>query len=156
MKPLLAFSLVLISACIAFCQQTNHSTNKGFKKLDWLIGTWNQTNVSKPGRTSHEHWEKVSSTELRGYAVTLQGSDTLFIEKTTILIKDNEVYYVADVPGNSAPVYFKFTELTTTGFTCENPEHDFPKKISYQVNGNTLKAQISGDGKAVDYLFERK
>jgi hypothetical protein len=47
------------------------------------------------------------------------------------------------------------TEITYTGFVCENPGHDFPKKISYHVEGHKLKAQISGDGKSVDYIFER-
>jgi hypothetical protein len=127
-----------------------------FQKLDWLIGTWNQTNVTKPGRTSHEYWAKSNQSGLSGYAVTLQGFDTVFVEKTTIIQKDNALYYVADVPGNNAPIYFKFTELTTTGFVCENPQHDFPKRISYQLDGQKLKAQISGNGKTVDYYFERK
>lgn len=150
MKVVFALSFILVINS-AYSQQTVDT-----KKLDWLVGTWNQTNVSKPGRTSHERWERYGQYELRGCAVTLQGSDTLFVEKTTILIKDNELYYVADVPGNSAPVYFKFIELTNTGFVCGNPEHDFPKKISYQLTGKTLKAQISGNGNAIDYYFHKK
>ena len=57
---------------------------------------------------------------------------------------------------NQKPVYFKLTEITDIGFVCENQEHDFPKKIAYQLDGKKLKAQISGNGKVIDYLFEKK
>lgn len=127
-----------------------------FTKLSWLEGTWTRTNVTKPGRSAHERWEKSSEHELRGYGVTLQGQDTIFLEKITVLINDNAIFYVADVPQNQQAVYFKFTEITKSGFVCENPEHDFPKKISYQLEGDKLKAQISGNGKAIDYWFELK
>lgn len=143
--------VLLLFAFNTYGQQTTPD----LKKMDWLPGTWNQTNVSKPGRTSIEYWEKYNQNELRGRAVTLQGTDTLFVEKATILVKDNDIFYLADVPGNKAPVYFKFTEFTDKGFICENPEHDFPKKISYQFDGKKLAAQISGNGKVIDYFYEK-
>lgn len=140
-------------ACSVSAQDTKPTDN--FKKLDWLVGTWNRTNA-KPGRSGVEQWKQTQSLELRGIGVNLQGTDTTFVEKLRIIIKDNSIVYVADVPENQKPVYFKLTEITENSFVCENPEHDFPKKISYQLEGNKLKAQISGDGKAIDYFFERK
>lgn len=134
---------------------SSHGQAGDFKKLEWLTGTWNRTNI-KPGRTAHERWEKITDDKLRGYGVTIQGSDTVFLEKMTLLIKDNAIYYVADVPENQQPVYFKLTSVTSTGFVCENPQHDFPKKISYQLDGANLKAQISGDGKSMDFLFRKQ
>ena len=127
-----------------------------FKKLEWLKGTWDRTDISKPGKSAHERWEKISQYQLRGYGITMQGTDTAFVEKISLLIKDNAIYYVADVPENKEPVYFKVTALTENSFECENPNHDFPKKISYQVDGQNLKAQISGDGKSYDFLFRKR
>lgn len=126
-----------------------------FKKLNWLEGTWNRTNV-KPGKSGHERWVKVSDTEWRGWGVSMTGKDTSFVEKLKVVIKDGGIYYVADVPQNNQAVYFKFTELTDHTFVCENPDHDFPKKISYRLEGNKIKATISGDGKSMDYLFDKK
>jgi hypothetical protein len=63
---------------------------------------------------------------------------------------------VADVPENKEPVYFKLTTITDHSFTCENPQHDFPKTISYIKDGIKLKATISGNGKSIEYLFDRK
>lgn len=127
--------------------------NMDFKKFEWLTGTWNRTNISKPGRTAYEVWSKEDGGKLTCHGGILQGKDTIFVERFSILAKDNAIYYVADVPENKQVVYFKITEITDLGFVCENPEHDFPKKIEYKFHGGQLKAQISGNGKYVDYLF---
>lgn len=111
--------------------------------------------MTKPGRSGYELWNKVGDHELRGHGGVLQGQDTLFIEKFSVLIKESFIYYVAEVPGNNQPTYFKITSITKNGFVCENPEHDFPKKISYHLEGVNLKAQISGNGKSSDFFFTR-
>ncbi|HRE66135.1 MAG TPA: DUF6265 family protein [Cyclobacteriaceae bacterium] len=122
--------------------------------LFWLTGMWNRTNV-KPGRTAHERWIKTNE-GLQGWGISMNGADTSFVEKLRIVTKDNKLYYVADVPENKESTYFLITGVTATSFICENPEHDFPKKIVYQHEGNTMKATVSGNGKSIDYFFERK
>lgn len=152
----ICFLFFLFSFSFGTLAQNNTlQASEDFKKLDWLIGIWSRTNA-KPGRTGVEQWEKTTTQELRGTGVNLRGTDTTFVEKLRIIIRDNTITYVADVPENQKPVYFKLTEISENSFVCENPEHDFPKKISYQLDGNKLKAQISGNGKVIDYLFERK
>jgi hypothetical protein len=136
-------------------QEANKETTGNFNKLSWLTGTWNRTNV-KPGRKAHERWELAGTLQMKGFGVSMKEKDTLFVEKIQLLVKDNHIWYVADVPQNKEPVYFKLTAITNDGFTCENPAHDFPKKIEYKLDGNKLRATISGDGKAIDYLFERQ
>jgi Domain of unknown function (DUF6265) len=126
-----------------------------FERLYWLNGIWNQTNIKKPGRALVEQWHKSGDYEMKGQATTIQNGDTVFVEHITLVIKDNAIYYVADVPQNKQPVLFKLTFISSTGFVCENPAHDFPKKISYQVTGVELKATISGNGKSIDYLYQK-
>lgn len=123
--------------------------------VDWLAGTWDRVNV-KSGRTAHERWEKISETEWRGFGVMMQGSDTIFLEKISIVMVNNEWFYVADVPENTAPVYFKFTQFENDKFVCENPSHDFPKMIEYWLDDHQLKARVSGDGKSIDYVFAKR
>jgi hypothetical protein len=141
------FLIFFIAATTAYGQNTSND----FKKLDWLNGTWTRTNM-KPGRNGYEAW-KSNGTTMTGKGIMMKGVDTTFVEKIRIELKDGQFYYVADVPENKGEVWFAFTEFTNKGFVCENPEHDFPKKISYEMDGNNLKATISGDGKAIDYLF---
>jgi len=41
-------------------------------------------------------------------------------------VKNNDVFYVADVKENKGLVYFKLTAISSSGFVYENAEHDFP------------------------------
>jgi len=148
MKTLFLF-LTLIAA--STCTQAQQKLSD----LAWLTGTWQRTNV-KPGRTAVEVWKKATAGEMIGKGASLQGADTVFVEKLKIILKDGTLYYVADVPENKEPVLFKFTELTSTSFVCENPTHDFPKKIAYKLEGNKLTATISAGEKKMDFLFVKK
>ena len=60
------------------------------KKLSWLEGTWNRTNV-KTGRTASERWVTTDQGDFLGWGVSMNGVDTSFVEKLKIIIKDNEV-----------------------------------------------------------------
>src|SRR5689334_3101498 len=99
-------------------------TAKDFIHLQWLIGEWKGTNT-KPGTTRIEKWWSNSNGELQGQGIVMKGNDTIFTEKAKLIIKDNHIYYVADVPENKEPVFFKLTSITNHSFTCENPKHDF-------------------------------
>jgi hypothetical protein len=152
MKKILCISL------LAFCfhnLSAQTSADNTFQKLGWLEGTWTRTNV-KPGRSGHERWVKVSETEMQGWGVSMKGSDTSFVEKIKLIAEDGNIYYVADVPENKEPVYFKLIQVLDNGFVCENPQHDFPKRIEYRLDGLQLKATISGNGRSIEYLFERR
>ena len=152
MKKISALALFFGLSFSLFAQTTSPKEN--FKKLTWIEGTWLRTN-GKPGKTTYEHWNTSGEFTLSGKAFSIQGSDTTIFEKTNLIIKDDAIYYVADVPENSKKVFFKLTSVTPDGFVCENPTHDFPKKISYQLTGSDLRATISGDGKSFDYLFTK-
>jgi len=155
MKKTYLLLLLWITFGHAYSQNVSKEIAGNFKKLKWLEGTWLRAD-SKAGQSGHERWLRSSPYEIRGYGVTMKGQDTLFVEKLRILVKDDNLYYVADVPENQTPVYFKLIEISNAGFVCENPDHDFPKKIAYQLEGSNLKATISGNGKSMDYLFKKE
>jgi hypothetical protein len=142
--------LLALLAITASCQPKSE-----VKKLSWLTGDWITTNP-KPGRTEYESWKLGSNGELGGVSLVMKGTDTLFVEKFRIDSRGGDLYYVADVPGNKEPVDFKITRITDNGFTCENPKHDFPKKIVYVKDGNNIKATISGDGRVRDFFYVRR
>ena len=149
----LFISITFLVAGLVFGQSPVKSTD--FKKLSWLDGKWVNTNP-EPGTSAYEQWSSISAKEKKGEGITMKGKEIVFQEKLKILIKDGSIYYVADVRENKEPVFFKFMELSDHGFVCENPDHDFPKKISYQLDREKLKATISGDGKEIDFFFERE
>ncbi len=148
---------LLLSIFILYFIHSSFSqvTDADFAKLNWLEGVWTRLDT-KPGRSGTERWVKISTNEWQGYGVNMKGADTTFMEKLKIISKEGSVYYVADVPENREPVLFLFTAITDHHFICENQQHDFPKKITYEKEGNKLKAMISGNGKSIAYLFEKK
>ena len=122
----------------------SYSQNTDMQKLAWIVDHWIATDGESK---SYEHWEKTNETLFTGGSETIKNGDTVFSEKLKIELIDGNIYYIADVSHNPAPVKFKLTKLTDSEAVFENPEHDFPKKISYkQVDGN-LHASIEGPGK---------
>lgn len=150
-KFLLIISL-LLSMHLTNAQETS---KQKFKKLQWLNGKWIRTN-SIAGHSGYETWDKVSDLKLSGKGITLKGKEVIFTENLSLIVKGNDIFYVVMVSGEKEPVYFKLTAIADNGFTCENPKHDFPKKITYSRSGNRVKAVISGEGKSVDYIFLRE
>ena len=148
---------LLLIMVLAISTIAVHAQNaeQNFKKLNWLSGIWQRTDV-KPGQTAEESWKISATNELTGTGITKQGDKIIFKEKLQLLIKDNQIYYIADVTTSKQPTWFKLTQLTDTVFVCENPDHDFPKKIVYQLSGNKLLATISGNGKSIDFNFVKK
>ncbi|WP_316836101.1 DUF6265 family protein [Pedobacter nutrimenti] len=150
--------LLLLVPCLCMLIMNNvqgqESQKQKFKALDWLAGKWIRTNA-KPGHSGYEIWDKVSDLKLIGKGVTLKGNDVTFTENLQFITKGSDIFYVVTITGEKEPVFFKLTRIDSQSFTCENPAHDFPKKITYRYDGKNIKAVISGDGKSMDYDFVR-
>jgi hypothetical protein len=151
MKKLLSGLLIVLMGCqFGFAQQSASDLSQ----LDWLAGKWERLDA-KPGQTAYENWNK----EVAGYkgeGIKMRSTDTVFVDKLSIRLRNENLYYVAEVSHNADPTYFKITELSQDGFICENPGHDFPKKIEYRLQDEkTIRVTISGNGKSVPFIFER-
>lgn len=148
-KQLILIVPILLLMSTAYGQETNQQK---FKKLEWLTGKWTRTNP-EAGQSGYETWSKVTDLKLSGKGVTLKGKKVVFVENLEFIVKGNDIFYTVMVTGEKQPTYFRLTALSADGFTCENPQHDFPKKISYKRDGKHVKAVISGNGQSVDYNF---
>ena len=145
MKRILLLSLTMLFA--SFCHA------QSMKDFEWLLGKWERSNT-QPGSEAFELWEWNDAT-LTGTGLTLQGTDTVFVEHLQLLKQADEFYYVADVAHNQEPTYFRITQVGKQQFTCSNPSHDFPKQISYELEGNMLKVVISGNGRSIPFIFNK-
>ncbi len=148
--------LLLFSLSCAAQDKISKQTKEDFQRLEWILNKWERTNV-RPGNTAFETWSRDSKYLFTGMGVSLKGSDTTFVEQLRIEIKEDKIYYVADVRENATPTYFHMTKITENGFVSENPDHDFPKMISYSLEGDDLTAIISDGGdKKMGFIFKRK
>ena len=138
--------LIVLSLLSASCDTESRKPEKaGLNKLDWFIGSW--TGVTSESIFT-EKWEKVNDTLFTCQSYFIKGSDTLSSETISLQQHDTSVFYVPLVEGqnDNKPIFFKLTYSDGTNAVFENPEHDFPQKIVYQLKENdSLIATISGN-----------
>lgn len=127
------------------------------QKLLWIADSW----VSASGETtSYEEWKVINDDLFEGGSKTIKEGKVIFSESLKIEKTADGIYYVADVAHNPAPVKFKLTSVTDTSAVFENPDHDFPKKITYLLEEGNLHAFIEGPGKdgnikKVDFYMQK-
>ena len=128
------------------------------QKLLWIVDSW----VSPEGSDSrsYEEWKVTGDNLYEGSSKTIKDGVVTFSESLKIENTPDGIYYVADVPHNPAPVKFLLTGVSDTSAVFENPEHNFPKKITYLLEDGNLHAFIEGPGKdgntkKIDFYFNK-
>jgi hypothetical protein len=117
--------------------------------LDWMIDSWISEN-----NESGETWSKKTENEYTGEGWQLQNGERKIFEKLSLVSKNDGIYYVADVSHNEKPVCFKLTKSDTNKAVFENPEHDFPDIITYElISPDILTAVIEGRNKKIEFRF---
>jgi hypothetical protein len=120
--------------------------------FDWLKGSW-ELKTSKG--IVYESWSRLNASTLKGISYKLSGSDTIVLETVHLSLFSSGWVYIPLVTGQNdgKTVTFRITYVDKEAFVAENPDHDFPKKITYARTGTHLDATISGDGKEIRYPF---
>ena len=125
----------------------------GVETLGWMSGSWTTTSG---GSVIEEHWTKPAGGTLIGMGRTLKGEKTAFFEFLRIETRPDGVFYVAQ-PKGRPPVSFRLVEQKDGFVAFENPQHDFPQRVTYQrAAENSMVAEVSGPqgGKMVTERFE--
>ena len=147
--------LLIVSFFLFQATHAQTSDSDALKAFDWLNGNWMRT-TSKSN--SYESWTKKSMYLFDGISYSVKDNDTIIEERIKIVKDGNDIFYIADVPHNPAPVAFKLTEMSENKFVFENKTHDFPQTVVYErIADDKFIATIAGikkDGKASAYSFE--
>ncbi|MEO1188949.1 MAG: DUF6265 family protein [Pseudomonadota bacterium] len=104
--------------------------------LDWLTGCWQSTDGS-----SREVWSPSEDGYYFGYSVVLNDGQLAFFEQMRIEPAENPIFNA--YPRGEGPSAFPAISQTGTSVTFANADHDYPQKIKYTRNGDSLKAVIS-------------
>ncbi len=92
-----------------------------------------------------EHWLPPRGDMLLGVSRTLKGGETIGFEYLRIFLADVHVTYIAQ-PGGRPSTSFPRSSGGVNWVRFENPAHDFPQRIEYRRQGDTLRAEIAGPG----------
>lgn len=128
------------------------------EKAKWLSGTWKN---SSPRGTSSETWNLVNDSTYRGASYFMAGTDTIASEDILLIQRGDALLYIPVVrnQNDGKPVEFTSTSISAEQLVFENPQHDFPQKITYtRISPDSLVAEISGtiDGQLRLRLFPMK
>lgn len=112
--------------------------------LAWMSGSWAGEH---DGGVIEEHWMAPSGNSMSGMSRMVAGGRTGFFEFLRIRTnKDGVVEYLAQPVGRCPPVAFALTRCGPGLAVFENPQHDDPKLIRYELAGDgALVATTEGD-----------
>lgn len=123
------------------------------KNFDWLIGLWENEKT----QNSFEEWKKGDSDSLvSGQGFRKIKEDRIISEYIQIRSEGNKYVYEARLPHSGDHVPFDIIQINEGGFICENDSYDFPKRISYELEGyDTLRVNLFGARKKVVFTFKK-
>jgi hypothetical protein len=98
-----------------------------------------------------EEWKKINNDYLQNRGYTVRGNDTITTERVALRNTTEGIFYTSTVEdqNNQQPISFKLSSAVNNVFIFENPQHDFPKRITYNlITKDSLRAWID-DGKEI-------
>jgi hypothetical protein len=109
--------------------------------LKWLEGNWSGTRTS--GASIEERWSPAKGGAMLAVSRSVNTRGQMFaFEYLRIVERDGGLVYIAQ-PNGAAPTEFVLSELTAKRAVFDNPRHDYPKRIVYELfEGGTLTATI--------------
>lgn len=140
-------TLTIITSC-------NDNYSK-IEKANWFIGEWENTSDEGSFR---EIWTKTNDSVYSGISIVVIEQDTVFYENISLEQKKDSVFYNVSVKGQNKDqaVSFYLTSSDYDKLVFENPNHDYPSKITYsKVSKDSIVAEIFGlkDGKKITESF---
>jgi hypothetical protein len=123
--------------------------------LGWMAGQWSR---EEGGRWTEENWTAPRGGVMLGVSRSGRGDALREFEFLRLQADaDGAVAYIAQ-PGGRAPAAFRLVAHDSASATFENPAHDYPQRIRYARDGETMTATISAidGGKAISWAYRRR
>ena len=108
--------------------------------LEWMTGTWSQTRGEEK---VSESWLGPGNGLMVAANLTTRGAQRRSFEFLRIADTPEGFSYFAS-PGGRPPTEFKLKTRGERRVVFENATHDFPQRILYWREGDTLVARIEG------------
>ncbi len=110
------------------------AANAGIEDLDWLAGGWVGTSNSS---SIEERWGPPLGGAMLGVSRTVKSDRMTGFEYLRIVERKGGLIYVAQ-PGGNPPTEFVLTEFDIGYAVFENPRHDYPQRIVYELTDDNL------------------
>ena len=133
--------LATVTALIATSLQA-----QDVSKLGWMAGHWMQKSDKEEVQ---ESWLGPRGNTMVATNLTLTAGRGSSFEFLRIGVKDGRIVYFA-MPGGRPATEFPLQSMTDSSVVFENVAHDFPQRIIYRRDGETLIARVEGKRRGAD------
>ena len=120
------------------------------EQVAWLTGCWEYKTEK---RTVEEHWMAPRGHTMLGAGRTVQGEKLLEFEMVLIREQDGQLAYESRPSAQPMAVFLSRT-IAEREVVFENLRHDFPQRIGYKRDGDSLLAWIEGPRKGQTHRIE--
>ena len=123
--------------------------------LGWMSGRWEAVEGQQ---WTEESWSAPRAGVMLGYSRTAQNGTVRAFEFLRLQAGADGVPVYWGSPGGEPAVGFRLTASTPASATFDNPGHDYPQRLHYVRDGETMVATISAiDGsRPVRWTFRRQ
>jgi hypothetical protein len=141
---------------IAITSILGQDSKYSLDELAWLTGcwSWSQENYERL-----EYWMKPAGNMMIGMSHTVSDGKTVEYEFLRIVDdEDGMIYYEAN-PSGQKQTRFKLIQSLAYRAVFENPEHDFPQRIIYDLHDDgsitaRIAGTVKGEEKYIDFPFK--
>ncbi|HEX6792171.1 MAG TPA: DUF6265 family protein [Candidatus Krumholzibacteria bacterium] len=131
------FLLVLLATTTAH----SHGEERPLSRLRWLVGRWENV---RPRLVMDEAWLPAVGNTMMGVGRVVK-SDSLVTYEIVIIREVGSRFAYEAHPAGQETTTFMSTVVNDSTIIFENPAHDFPQRIGYQLVGpDSLYAWIEG------------
>jgi hypothetical protein len=151
---LLALPLALF-ACNSMPQSNDATGPVDLSHMSWLAGEW--VTHTADGRVE-EIWSRPAGNSMMGMNRMTDSQNTHFFEYLR-LIKDGGNLVMIAQPNGGAETRFSLKGRQWRAATFENPDHDFPRTVTYELHGDdSMTVTLFGvkNGREVTEVFEMR
>ena len=142
----LALGGILLSASVEAGRAAPQGTP--LDALTFMTGCWRGAfgGGAAGAGTIEEYYSTPTSNMIIGVTRFVRGGRTVDFEFTRIMASDSGITLMPQ-PRGRPPTPFRMTSSDSVSAVWENPQHDFPQKISYRaLSGDSIVAAIEGPG----------
>lgn len=100
--------------------------------LSWIAGAWVGTRGTNGTTSIEERWSPPLGGAMLGVSRTVSRERMRAFEYLRIVERDGGLVYIAQ-PNGSAPTEFVLTEVSSNRAVFENPRHNSPQRIVYEL-----------------------
>jgi hypothetical protein len=117
------------------------------QRLSWMAGCWRQE--ASTFTTIDEMWMAAAGEIMLGTSRTVGRDRVVEYEFMRIQSTQNGVTFFAQLP-KQPETAFQLVTIDAQMVVFENAQHDFPQRVIYRLQGDTLTGRIEGtqDGKS--------